>query len=312
MTVRAERRDRSRCAATSAAMRRSSRWSSARSATSLVEGLLGRDRDPLALELELTGVDPARAVTEHDPDGPRQERAQLRVGERRELPDRAHARRGESLLGARADAGERAHRQRGEEARLPPRWDDGDPAGLPSLRGDLADDLRGRHAQRARERRRCADGDLDRLCDRARPPERADDAAEVEVALVQPRPLHAGHHLTDRRPHRLRVLSVERVARADEDDVGAAAQRLGRAHRRADAVPARDVVRGRDHAAALRIASDDQGAGTERRVLELLDRGEERVQVEVSEDPHGGRLRFLRDSRRCAAAASRRRPADAP
>ena len=46
----------------------------------------------------------------------------------------------------------------------------------------------------------------------------------------------------------------------------------------------RDVVRGRDDAAPLRVAADDERLPAQRRVLQLLDRGEERVEVEVRDD----------------------------
>ena len=67
----------------------------------------------------------------------------------------------------------------------------------------------------------------------------------------------------------------------------AAPERFRAAHRRVDPERARDVVRGRDHAAAVGVAAHDERAGPERGVLELLDRGEERVEVEVREDRHG-------------------------
>ena len=66
------------------------------------------------------------------------------------------------------------------------------------------------------------------------------------------------------------------MARADEDDVGATPQRLRRAHRGADAEAAGDVVRRGDDAAALRVATDDERLGAERRVLELLNSREDR------------------------------------
>ncbi len=51
-----------------------------------------------------------------------------------------------------------------------------------------------------------------------------------------------------------------------------------------NAVPARDVV-GRGHdPSALRVASDDERLGAEGWVLELLDCGEERVEIEMRED----------------------------
>ena len=48
------------------------------------------------------------------------------------------------------------------------------------------------------------------------------------------------------------------MPRPDEDDLGAAPERLGRAHRRPDPESARDVVRRRYDAAALGIAADDE------------------------------------------------------
>ena len=184
------------------------------------------------------------------------------------------------------DARQRAHGERRQEARLLPRRHDRDPARLAAVGGDLADDLRGRDPERARERGRGADRRLHRLGDRAGAGERGDDGAEVEVALVDPDLLDPRHDLADRAPDRLRVLPVERVARPDEDDVGAASERLGRAHRGADPEAPRDVVRRRDDAAALRIAADDERPGAQRRVFELLDGGEERVQVEMGEYRH--------------------------
>ena len=47
-----------------------------------------------------------------------------------------------------------------------------------------------------------------------------------------------------------------------------------------------DVVRGRDDAATLRIAADDERSRAERGLLQLLDRGEERIQVDVGEYRH--------------------------
>ena len=87
-----------------------------------------------------------------------------------------------------------------------------------------------------------------------------------------------------RRPRPRRVLAVDAVPRTDEDRVRAAAKRLGAAHRRVDPVPARHVVRGRDDAAPVRVASDDERLRPQLGLLELLDGGEERVEIEVGDD----------------------------
>ena len=84
----------------------------------------------------------------------------------------------------------------------------------------------------------------------------------------------------------LRVLAVEALARPHEDRVRTAAQRLGAAHGGVDSELPRDIVRGRDNAAAAGISAHDQRLGAEARLLQLLDRGEECVQVEVRENHH--------------------------
>ena len=77
------------------------------------------------------------------------------------------------------------------------------------------------------------------------------------------------------------------MAGAEEDDLGAAPERLRGAHRGADPEAARDVVRGRHDAAAARVAADDERPRPEGRILELLDRRKEGVEIEVREDRHG-------------------------
>ena len=83
------------------------------------------------------------------------------------------------------------------------------------------------------------------------------------------------------------VLPVEGVPRADDDELRAAAQRLGGAHRRLDAEAAGDVVRRRHDSAALWVAADDQRLRPQRGVFELLDGGVKGVEVDVSENRHG-------------------------
>ena len=138
------------------------------------------------------------------------------------------------LLGARADPGQQPHGERREEAGLAAGRHDRDAARLPPVGRDLAHDLRRADAERAREARLRADGRLHRRGDRARAVKSWADGPEVEVALVEPRPLEPGHDLGDRVPDRARVLAVERVARAQEDGVRAAPERLRRRHRGVD------------------------------------------------------------------------------
>ena len=76
---------------------------------------------------------------------------------------------------------------------------------------------------------------------------------------------------------------------------------LGRAHGRADAEAPRLVARGRDDAAAARIAADDDGLAPQLRPVELLHGGEEGVEVEVRD--HARRRAHGRDARRHRLAA---------
>ncbi len=71
---------------------------------------------------------------------------------------------------------------------------------------------------------------------------------------------------------------------ADEHRVRAAAERLGSRHRGVDPEAPGDVVAGRDDSSSVRVAPDDQRHPSQRGLLELLDGGEERVQVEVRND----------------------------
>src|SRR5262249_23660642 len=141
-----------------------------------------------------------------------------------------------------------------------------------------------RDAERARQTRRPANRGLHCLGDDARIEEVACDLADVEVALVKPSLLDRRDDALHRRPDMPRVLAVERVPRPDEDRVRTAAESLGGTHRRVDAELARHVVRSRDDAATARVAADDERLRPELRVLQLLDRGVERVEIEMRDD----------------------------
>src|SRR6185436_3831728 len=109
------------------------------------------------------------------------------------------------------------------------------------------------------------------------------ESREVEVSLVESRALDERHDLAHGGPHRLRVLAVERVPGPDEDGLGAAAQRLGAAHRRVDPETPRRVVRRRDDSASLWVPADDERLAAQLRLLELLHGGVERIEVEMGE-----------------------------
>src|SRR6476469_5154353 len=122
-----------------------------------LERLLGRDRDPLRVELEVTRVDSSCAVPEEPADLAGEDGAKLGVRERCEAAERRDARGREALVRARPDSGENPGRQGSEERGLPARRDDRDAARLAAVGRDLADDLRRRDDERAGERRGTAD-----------------------------------------------------------------------------------------------------------------------------------------------------------
>ena len=72
-----------------------------------------------------------------------------------------------------------------------------------------------------------------------------------------------------------------------------------------DAEAPRDVVRRRHDAAPARIAPDHERPRAQRRVLQLLDGCEERVEIQMGEYPHDRpRLRFARDRHAAPARAT--------
>ena len=182
-----------------------------------LERLLDRDRDPLGRDLERPRVDPARAVADEPADLAGKHPRELGVARARRASPIVSTPAAASLAAARGpDPGQHPDRERREERRLAARPDDGQPAGLAAVGGDLRDDLRGRDAERAREPRPRPDDGAHGLGERARVVERRRDLAEVEVALVDPGLLDRRHDLAHDRPDLPRVLAVERAARADE------------------------------------------------------------------------------------------------
>ena len=67
----------------------------------------------------------------------------------------------------------------------------------------------------------------------------------------------------------------------------AAPQRLGAAHRGMDPERPRGVVRRRHDAAPAGVSAHHEGLVAELRMLQLLDRGEERIEVEMRDDLRG-------------------------
>ena len=155
--------------------------------------------------------------------------------------------------------GQEADRERREERRLATRADGRQPGrACAGRRRPSPPPSRSRRRASTSQLRPRPHDRLHRLGERPRVVERRRDLAEIEIALVDSRLLDRRDDLAHRRPDLARVVPVERVPRPDEDGVRAAPQRLGARHRRVDAEAPRDVVRGRDDPAPVRVAADDQ------------------------------------------------------
>ena len=109
---------------------------------------------------------------------------------------------------------------------------------------------------------------------------RADDGREVDVGLVDGHLLHELGLAAQDVHHLVGVVAVEMEARRHDDRVGAEAYRLRHGHGGAAPVFARLIGGGGDDAPGLGPAADQKRFAHESRVLDLLDRGVEGVQVD--------------------------------
>src|SRR5262249_31969207 len=143
--------------------------------------------DALDRHLERAWVDAARAVTELAPDLAAHDTRELVVAELGDLADQLDADGVQPLLGLRPDSRQQPDRERRQELGLAPRANDGEAGGLLAVGRAFGDALRGREAERAREVRARADDGPNGLGDGACVVEPADDALQVEIALVDSR-----------------------------------------------------------------------------------------------------------------------------
>ncbi len=203
-----------------------------------------------------------------------------------QVADGSHARHAEPLRRRRADTGDHRHLHRRQEVRLGAGRHHDDPVGLVEVAGDLRDQLRrtGSH-RRGQPAARGVDRILQLPADRGHLVD-ADTGhaggAQVDEGLVQRQGLHQWrqgphprHHRRARRPVRVEPPTQERRVRAARPGL------RGR-HRRAHAVRPR-LVRRRGHHAAQADPADHDGFAPQRRLVALLDRGEERVQVDMQD-----------------------------
>ena len=110
--------------------------------------------------------------------------------------------------------------------------------------------------------------------------------AHVQERLVDRHPLDHGRHVVEDPEDLLARGRVGLEARRDDDHVRAQLARLAPGHRRLDAEGLRLVARGQHDA-----PTDDHRTALQARIVALLDRREERIQVRVEDVRLGGRTR---------------------
>ena len=202
-----------------------------------------------------------------------------------QFADRADAERGELAVHDLADAVDARHRERREEVEHFVRLDHEQAVGLAPVGGDLGEEFRGRDAGRRSEIGFLANLRADRFGDRGGRIERGLRFGDVEIGLVERERFDevgvAQHDLA----HGLRDGLVAREVGRHEHGIGTQAFGARGRHRRAHAEHARLVTCGADDR-ALPAPGDDDGPAAQRGIVALLDRGVERVHVDVDELAH--------------------------
>ena len=219
-----------------------------------------------------------------------------RLVERGDLADRSQPAIVE-LPGRHApDAPQPLDGQRMEEAELVVRRHDQEPVRLRHRTRHLREELRARDADRDREPDLVEDPLPQPSRDLRRLPGEPFEPANVEERLVDREPLDERRRVLEDREDGLARLGVGRHPRRHDDRLRAEAARLAAAHRRLDAVRLR-LVAGREHDPA----ADDHGSPAQARIVALLDRSEERIEIGM-QDRRGWQANTC--SHRRAASAS--------
>ena len=200
------------------------------------------------------------------------------LAELRDVGDRVDAVGVQLLGGLGADAPQPAHRKRVQEGQFAVGRDQQQPVGLGLLAGDLRQELGAGDADGDGQ----PDVDADPLPQlrrdlhrRARHP---CQPTHVEEGLVDRQRFDEGSGVAEHLEHRGAGLRVRRHARWHDDGVRTQLPGLAPTHRGAHAVGLGLVAGGEHHPAA-----DDHGPPPQRRVVALLDRRVERVEVSVQD-----------------------------
>ena len=197
--------------------------------------------------------------------------------------DGGEAEGGEPLLGDGADAADLSHRQITQTAVHVGGSELADAGRFVEVGGQFGEQLGGSDADGAGDRVRVVDLLLDAVGDGPRRAEEPPAAGDVEEGLVD------GRHLDE-----VRVVPQELDQRAVDGEIGLHVHRqehpvraeplgLCDGQRAVDAVDARLVGAGRDHAPPPALAADDDRQTAQLGAARLLHRGEEGVHVEVED-----------------------------
>ena len=178
----------------------------------------------------------------------------------------------------RPDAPEPLDREWMEERPLGGGRHDEKAVGLRDTARDLRQELRACHSHRDREADAVEDGASQAVRDLRRSPRDPLEPADVQERLVDRDGFHERRHVVENGEDGLARIRVRVHPRRDDDRVRAEASSAAAAHRALHAVRLRLVAGGQHDACA-----HDDGSPLEPRIVTLLDRGEERVEVGVED-----------------------------
>src|SRR5258705_3121541 len=240
-----------------------------------------RLRDVFALHLAV--VDPVRALPDVRP-VPARAAFQHRAADPGELADGPEAPPRQHLARARPHTPETLQRERGEEGGLAAFGHDHEAVWLAEVRADLGAQLVRRDADRDDETEAFSHRTLDLFGHRDRTTEQMLGRGHVEERLVQRDRLHQRRLLVKDRHDRIGRLEIAVEVAWHVDAIRTEPSRDRERHGRANAEGARLVGSRHDDPSLVRtIATDDDRLAAVLRMVPLLDRRVERVEVAVKD-----------------------------
>ena len=242
------------------------------------ERRLGAEAAPSPSRPHRARVAVVRERVQVAPAGPADDLRQLVLAEPGELAHALDASCVQPSGRGRPDAPQPLHPQPVEQDHLVLGRNEHEAVGFGEGAGDLREALGRRDADGDRQAGLLAHLLPKALGDLQRRPDAAAHPAHVEERLVDREALHQGRGAAEDLEDRPAGLDVGGPARAHHHQIRAEAARPCPAHAAADAEGLGLVARGRDHAAA-----DGHGAAPQRRIVTLLDRREEGVEIGVED-----------------------------